>query len=115
MLKLQTVFSYRFNDQFDDNLVKKDTHVLVRSKFTALPTKYIKVSRGHFHKSSTCLSSDVFLNKLNFYLQNKLFGSPNFSRIHLSSMKKSNLKQRAVFLNESLNDVSNSLHAQRYI
>ena len=80
-----------------------------------MPGKSIRISRGNFLKLNTSLSPDAFLNKLNFYLENKIFDSPNFSRMHLSFMKKRNLNQTAVLLNESLNDTNNSLHTKRYL
>ena len=67
------------------------------------------------HKPNALLFPDKFLDKVNFYLHNKLSDSPNNFRIHLLAVKKRNLKQTAILLNERLNDADNSLYTQCYL
>lgn len=104
----QTVFSYGLDGSLGDDFLKEDNHVLVRSKFHAVPRKSTIISRIHTSKLNTSLSSGAFLNKFNFYLRNKLF----FSRIHFLDRKKRNLKQTAIFLKKRLIDAYNSLYTQ---
>ena len=108
MEKLQTVFSYGLDGSLGDGFLKEDNHVLVRSKFHAVPRKSTIISRIHTSKLNTSLSSGAFLNKFNFYLRNKLF----FSRIHFLDRKKRNLKQTAILLKKRLIDAYNSLYTQ---
>ena len=60
ILKLWKVFSYGRNDCIGDDLVKEDTHVLVESKFPALPRKSAIASRVHVDKLNTLLSQTNF-------------------------------------------------------
>ena len=109
MLKLgAVVFPYGVKNRLGDDLVKEDTRVLVRFKFTALPWKSAKNSQVHVHKLKASLFPDAYFNKFDFYLQNKLSHTSNFSRIHLSPMKKINLNRTAALLNKSLNDANDS-------
>lgn len=58
--------------------------------FFSLLRNLTRISRGHVHKLNTSFSPDAFLNKFKFYLKNKHFDFPNFTRIYLSSIKKKN-------------------------
>ena len=60
MLKLQKVFSYSLNGCLGDDFLKEDTHVLVRSKFPALPRKSTTIFRIYAHKLYTSFSSGTF-------------------------------------------------------
>ena len=56
MLKLQTYFVYGLNKRLDDDLLQEESHVLVGSKFLALPIKF----RAHVHKLETSLCGSIF-------------------------------------------------------
>lgn len=56
--------------------------------FFSLLRNSTRISRSYVHKLNTSFSPDAFLNKFKFYLKSKHFDSPNFTRIHLSSIKK---------------------------
>ena len=87
-VKLQTVFPYWFKDCLGNGLIKK-TSVLVEAKFLA--TKSYRICQDHVHELSTFLSPDELLDKVKFYIKDKLSDSPNFSRVHLLASKKRNL------------------------
>lgn len=91
MLNLQRFFLYRLKNPLRNDFVK-ETHVLVGSKFPVLPEKSTAVYQGYVHKLDTSIFSDVFLDESNFYIPNNPPDSPGFSSIHISSMKKINLK-----------------------
>ena len=59
MLKLRAVFPYGLNNYF----IKKDSLVLVASKFLALFINSTRISWIHAHKLNTSLSPDALLNK----------------------------------------------------
>ena len=115
MLKMRTVFPYGLNDRLGDDFVKEDTHILVGTKFPALPRKHDRMSRGLAHKFNRSLSPNEFISKFKYHLQNKLPETPNFSRTQLLSMKKSNLKKTVALLNDNLNNTNNSVYSQWYL
>ena len=102
MSRLRTAFPFGLNDRLGDDFIKED-QVLVRSKCPVLSRKSSRICRG----SSPFLNE--FLIRSNFHIQNELSDSANFSKIHLLSVKKKNLKGTVVFLNKSLQDTDNSL------
>ena len=92
MLNLQRVFLYTLKNRLRNDFVKEETHVLVGSKFPVLLEKSTAVYQGYVHILNTSIFSNVFLDESNFYLPNNPPNSPGFSSIHISSMKKINLK-----------------------
>lgn len=104
MSRLRTAFPFGLNDRLGDDFIKED-QVLVRSKCPVLRRKSSRICRG----SSPFLNE--FLIRSNFHIQNdsKSQNTSNFSKIHLLSVKKKNLKGTVVFLNKSLQDTDNSL------
>ena len=85
MSRLRAAFPSGFNDWRGNDFIKND-RVIFRSRISRCSSPFL----------------NVFLIKSNFHIQNKLSDSANFSRIHLLSVKKRNLKGTAVFLNEGL-------------
>ena len=73
-------------------------------KFSSLPRKHHRTSRGTLHKGISRLQPDDFVNTLCNMFNKNLSEVPNFIRISLSSMKKSNLKIFHQFLCDILDD-----------
>ena len=48
--------------------MKEDTHVLVGSKFSALPRKSARIYLVHGHKLNTYFCQDEFLDMCNLYI-----------------------------------------------
>ena len=64
MLKLRNIYPYGLNDRLEDEYKKKNTHVLVGTKFPPVPSKHDKVSYRTIHKNMNPFSPDEFLMKL---------------------------------------------------
>ena len=115
MLKLRTVYPYGMNDRIGDDFVNQNTHVLVGKQFPPLPRKNARISRGQSHRNNSSLSPKDFFHQFKLHLNNNLSELPNFSRVHLMSMKKANLRQIAVLLNECLAEANSSQYTHWYL
>ena len=84
MLKLRAVFLYGLNNYF----VKKDSLVLVASKFLVLFINSTRISWIHAHKLNTSLSPDALLNK--FKLRCEYIAYVSTGNLKIVNNKRSN-------------------------
>ena len=92
MKELRTVYPYGLNDRIGDEPITPNTHINVGLRFKALPRRNKRISRGKLHNGITNLKPNDFIEKLKHVLDTDITSAPNFLRISLASMKKSNLK-----------------------
>lgn len=89
-------------------------YVLVVNKFQPITRKHNRISHGSSDKNNNYLSPDKLLIKPKHYLNHNLSGVPSFSKVSLLAMKKYNLKNTAVLLQDILNDTRYSIYRQWY-
>ena len=86
---LRSIFPYGLNDRIVDEFKTDNKHVNVAAKFSSLPRKYSRANRGKNHKGVPRLLPQQFIKDLNQILNTSIKYAPKFTRISISSMKKS--------------------------
>ena len=86
---LRSIFPYGLNDRIVDEFKTDNKHVNVAVKFSSLPRKYSCANHDKNHKGVPRLLPQQFVKDLNQILNTSIKYAPNFTRISISSMKKS--------------------------
>ena len=102
MNEFRTKYPCGLNDRVGDETVNENTHINVARKFSSFPRKHHKVNQVVLHKGTSKITSDVFIKKFFAMLKSNIKKVPNFIRISLSSMKKSDVKSVHQLLNDKL-------------